>query len=281
MLREVILDTLLDSARLLPFLFVAYLAIELLEHYAGDKTDRLMQRAGRYGPVVGALVGVVPQCGFSTVAANLYAGGVVSLGTLLAVFLSTSDEMLPVMISRQAPVGLILKILGFKIVAAVLTGFVVDLVWRRRGQHPAHIHELCEHEGCHCEDGVLKSALRHTVKIFLFLLVIMFAVSLAVAYIGTDALAGLVLNRPVIGPLLAGLVGLIPNCAGSVLITELYLQGGMQAGAMLSGLMVSAGVGVLVLCRMNHNWRENLAIIGLLYGVSVVFGCVAGMLPIF
>ena len=122
MLREVILDTLLDSARLLPFLFVAYLAIELLEHYAGDRTDRLMQRAGRYGPVVGALVGVVPQCGFSTVAANLYAGGVVSLGTLLAVFLSTSDEMLPVMISRQAPVGLILKILGFKI-ATVRTAF--------------------------------------------------------------------------------------------------------------------------------------------------------------
>lgn len=117
-------------------MFVAYLAIELLEHYAGDRTDRLMQRAGRYGPVVGALVGVVPQCGFSTVAANLYAGGVVSLGTLLAVFLSTSDEMLPVMISRQAPVGLILKILGFKIVAAVVSGFVVDLVWRRRGQHP-------------------------------------------------------------------------------------------------------------------------------------------------
>ena len=191
--------------------------------------------------------------------------------------------MLPIFISEAVRVPTILKILLTKAVLGAATGFVIDLIFRRLKprEKKKDIHDLCTHEHCHCEDGVLKSALRHTVKIFLFLLVIMFAVSLAVAYIGTDALAGLVLNRPVIGPLLAGLVGLIPNCAGSVLITELYLQGGMQAGAMLSGLMVSAGVGVLVLCRMNHNWRENLAIIGLLYGVSVVFGCVAGMLPIF
>lgn len=281
MLGHIVTHTLEESARLLPFLFVAYLVIELLEHYAGGRTDRIMQRAGRYGPFVGALVGVVPQCGFSTIAANLYAGGVISMGTLLAVFLSTSDEMLPILISRQAPIALIIKILGFKVVAAVIAGMVVDLLFRRAKKREVHIHDLCEHEGCHCEDGVLKSALRHTVKIFIFLLIIIFVVNLAVEYIGEDTLRHLALNRPVLGQLLAGVLGLIPNCAGSVLITELYLQGAMQAGAMLSGLMVSAGVGVLVLCRMNHNWRENVIIIGLLYGVAVLFGCIASLLPIF
>lgn len=271
-----------ECLMVLPFLFVAYLAIELLEHYAEDKTTRLVERAGRWGPVIGAAVGVIPQCGFSAVASNLYAGGVLSLGTLLAVFMSTSDEMLPILLSHHVALPLILKILGFKVAAAILTGIAIDLLWRRSSRRTQkHIHDLCEQEGCRCEDGVLKSALRHTVQIFLFLLVVSFVIEVVVELVGHDALAGLILNQPVAGQLIAGLIGMLPNCAGSVVITELFLEGGMSAGAMLSGLMVSAGVGVLVLFRMNRNLKENLWILGILYAASVAFGCVAELLPIF
>ena len=281
-LLHALLHTLQECLIVLPFLFIAYLAIELLEHYAEEKTTKIVQNAGRFGPAVGALVGVVPQCGFSAIASNLYAGGILSLGTLLAVFMSTSDEMLPILISHQVAPGLILKILGYKVLAAMISGFVIDLLWRRSPRRTEKsIHEMCESEGCHCEDGVLKSALRHTVHIFLFLLLVTFVIQVVVELIGQDTLSGLILNRPVVGQLIAGLIGMIPNCAGSVVITELFLQGGMSAGAMLSGLMVSAGVGVLVLFRMNHRVKENLWILGILYACSVAFGCVAELLPIF
>lgn len=273
---------LIESLTLLPFLFLTYLVIELLEHHAEEKSTRLVERAGKLGPVVGAVVGVIPQCGFSAVASNLYAGGVLSLGTLIAVFMSTSDEMLPILISHQVEVGLVVKILGFKVAAAIITGVVLDMLWRksdRRAQK--HIHDLCENEGCRCEDGVLKSALRHTVQIFLFILVVSVILEVIVEFVGHEFIAGLILNKPVLGQLIAGLIGMIPNCAGSVVITELFLEGGMSAGAMLSGLMVSAGVGVLVLFRMNRKWKENLWILGLLYAASVAFGCVAELLPIF
>lgn len=266
----------------LPFLFLTYLAIELLEHYAEEKTTHLVERAGRWGPIAGAAVGVIPQCGFSAVAANLYAGGILSLGTLLAVFMSTSDEMLPILLSHQVELTLILKILGFKVAAAILTGVGIDLLWHRSARRPEKcIQSLCQQEGCRCEDGILKSALRHTVQIFLFLLVVSIVIEIIVGLVGHDFLAGLILNRPIAGQLIAGLIGMIPNCAGSVVITELYLEGGMSAGAMLSGLMVSAGVGVLVLFRMNRNLKENLWILGILYAASVAFGCVAELLPIF
>ena len=282
MLKEIILDTLLDGIKLLPFLFLAYLAIEFIEHKFEEKTVAFVHRAGPLGPVVGALCGVIPQCGFSAAASNLYAGGIISLGTLLAVFLSTSDEMLPILISQNVETGLILKILLFKVFAGLLAGVLVDIVIRRLGrERHKHIHEMCEEEGCKCEDGILKSALRHTVRIFVFLLVITFALNCAVELLGEERLAGFILNRPVLGELLSGLIGLIPNCAASVVITQLYLQGGMSAGAMLSGLLVGSGVGVLVLFRMNHNIRENLIALGLLYSFGVVLGIVGGLLPIF
>ena len=273
---------LIESLKVLPFLFLAYLAIELLEHYAEEKTTRLVERAGKLGPVVGAAVGMIPQCGFSAVASNLYAGGVLSLGTLIAVFMSTSDEMLPILISHQVEAALIGKILGFKVASAILTGLVLDILWRKSDRRPQkHIHDLCENEGCRCEDGVLKSALRHTVQIFLFILAVSIVLELVVEFVGHAFIAGLILNNPVLGQLITGLIGMIPNCAGSVVITELFLEGGMSAGAMLSGLMVSAGVGVLVLFRMNRNLKENLWILGILYAASVAFGCVAELLPIF
>ncbi len=277
---EILKDVLLDALKTLPFLFLAYLLIEYLENRAGEKTVAAIHNAGPLGPVIGSLLGAVPQCGFSTATANLYAGGVLTRGTLLAVFLSTSDEMLPLLISRSAPAGLILKILGYKILCGILIGLLVDLIEKRIGRtRPKTIEELCEQEGCHCEDNrILKPALIHTVKIFLFLLVTSLVISVLIELIGEDHLAAFILNRPVIGEILAGVIGLIPNCAASVVLTELYLQGGMSLGALLSGLLVGAGMGILVLFRINKNVKENLVTVAILFVSGILLGIAGGML---
>ena len=282
MFLDILLDTALDALKLLPFLFVTYLLLELLEERLEKRSVSAIHKAGRWGPVLGGLLGVVPQCGFSAAASNLYAGGVISFGTLLAVFLSTSDEMLPILISARADTLLILKILLVKALAGILAGFGADALMRRRGLARSRtIHDLCEEEGCRCEDGVFKSALRHTLKIFAFLILVMLALNTALALLGEDRLAAFILNRPVAGELLAGLIGLIPNCAASVVITQLYLEGGMSAGAMLAGLLTGSGVGLLVLFRMNRNLKENLRMLGAVYASGVALGFLAGLLPIF
>jgi len=282
MILHVAEHALLDSLKILPFLLLTYLAIELIEHHAEEKTVALINQAGRFGPVIGGALGAIPQCGFSTATANLYAGGLITRGTLLAVFLSTSDEMLPILISNSMPLDFILKILLFKALAGMLAGFLLD-GFERRFMSPRHrhIHDMCEEEGCRCEDGVLKSALRHTLKIFLFIFAVSFLLGLAVESVGHERLAAFILNRPVLGELLAGLIGLIPNCAASVVITQLYLQGGMSLGAMLAGLLTGSGVGLLVLFRMEHNWKSSLQTLCILYLSGVTLGLIGGILPIF
>ncbi len=280
MFLEVLLDTLSDGLKLLPFLFGVYLVIEFIEDRAEDKTVELINRAGRWGPAAGAVLGAVPQCGFSAAVSNLYAGGLISRGTLLAVFLSTSDEMLPILISGGAPGRFILKVLLFKAAAGVLVGVAVDTVENRRGRTRT-LHELCRQEDCHCEDGIVKSALRHTIKIFVFILAVSFLMNLAVGILGQDRLGRMILNRPVIGELLAGIIGLIPNCAASVVLTGLYMEGAMTAGAMLSGLLAGSGVGLLVLLRMNRDWKDNLVTVGILYVSGVTLGCLANGLGLF
>ena len=264
-----------DSLFVILAMFLTYLAMEYLEHRTGDKVRHTVQKAGKLGPVIGAVAGVVPQCGFSAAASNLYAGRVITLGTLMAIYLSTSDEMLPVMIASQAPVGTILGILAVKLLVGMAAGFVIDLiVGKKRGTSEGHehIHEICEHEHCDCERGILQSALRHTVQVSIFLLLISFVLNLSLELAGEDVLAEFLLNRPVLGPLVAGVVGLIPNCAASVTITELYLEGLIGAGSMLAGLLVGAGVGLLVLFRVNHHRLENLKIAGILYSIGVLTG---------
>lgn len=276
---DVILDTLLDALKLLPFLFLAYLLMEFIERRSQDRSVAIIDRAGKAGPALGALLGVVPQCGFSAATANLYAGGVITRGTLIAVFLSTSDEMLPIMISEQVPFLFIVKILAIKFVIGMLAGFLIDLLLRAKPD--LHIHELCEEADCGCEEGIFKPALKHTAQIFLFVIIVSFAINIAVYFIGEENLGKFILNKPVIGELLSALIGLVPNCAASVAITELYLSGGMSVGAMLSGLLSGAGVGVLVLCRANRHVKDNLKTIALLYASAVIFGLLAGLLPIF
>lgn len=276
-MTDVFVDALLDTVKLIPFLFVTYLAMEYLEHHAGEKSQKLIQGAGKFGPVVGGLLGIVPQCGFSAAASNLYAGRVITLGTLMAIYLSTSDEMLPILISEQAPVALIFKILAAKALIGIAFGLLIDFVLRRIGKGESeHIHDLCEREHCGCEHGIAKSALIHTLQISFFLLVISIALNAILALLGEDALGNLILNRKILGPMVAGLVGLIPNCAGSVVITQLYLKGAMGVGAAMSGLLTGSGVGLLVLLRVNENRMENAKIVGLLYVIGILCGMLIG-----
>ena len=273
---HIIEHSVLDSLKLVPFLFLTYFVMEYLEHRAGDKTQKVIGKAGKWGPLLGGALGAVPQCGFSTAASNLYAGWVISMGTLLAVYLSTSDEMLPILISAKAEPALIAKILLLKVLIGMAAGFLVDLLFSGKQKEHHHIHEMCEEEHCHCEEGIFRSAVNHTVRITFFILLITFGLNLIMHYVGEDALTSFLRDRTVLGPVLSGLVGLIPNCASSVVITQLYLEGAMSFGTMMAGLLVSAGVGVLVLCRVNHNKKENLQIIGLLYLIGVVSGIVLG-----
>ena len=322
---DVVLDTLIDSIKLVPFLFLTYLAMEYLEHKAGEKTTHMVRKAGKLGPLIGGVAGVLPQCGFSAAASNLYAGRVITLGTLIAIYLSTSDEMLPILISEKMDIRFVLGVLGAKAVIGAVAGFVIDLLIREQKvhhhEHPEHghkhghsvqsvqvqeaeadshghdnhhhdheeedhaeqehIHEICEHDNCHCEeDGIFLSAVKHTLQITFFIMVIGFVLNVVLHFVGEDALANLILNRPVLGPVLAGLVGLIPNCAASVTVTQLYLKEVISLGAMMSGLLVGAGVGLLVLFRVNPDKKENLKIVGILYVIGVFMGCVIELLPI-
>ncbi len=269
---DALLDALWDTARLLPFLYLTYLAMELLEHRWKERTGALLQRAGRLGPLLGGLLGVVPQCGFSAAAAGLYAGRVLSLGTLLSVFLSTSDEMLPLLLSNRTPADEIFKILGLKALTGVVTGIFIDAL-RRRPVGTGAIRELCAEENCGCgRRGLFAAALRHTVEIGFFLLLVNAALNLLLAWLGPDALRAALTTRPALSVLLSALVGLIPNCAASVAITTLYLDGLLGFGAMMAGLLAGAGAGLLVLFRVNRDWRENLRLTLLLYVLGAAFG---------
>ncbi|MBQ9990154.1 MAG: arsenic efflux protein [Lachnospiraceae bacterium] len=268
------------SIVLIPFLFFTYLLMEYVEHKTGDGIRKILTGAGKVGPFAGAVAGLLPQCGMSAAASSLYAGRMITLGTLLAIYLSTSDEMLPIMISSSVPAGTIAKTLALKAGIGMLAGFLVDIILRlrRKKEEELKIHGMCEHEHCHCEDGIFKSALRHTVSIFLFVFLITILLNLGIEVLGEDSLFWEALSQPVAGPLLAGIIGLIPNCAASIVITEMYLSGTIGYGTMMAGLLVGAGVGIMVLLRVNESKKESMKIIGLLYLIGVVAGGVLNLL---
>ncbi len=267
-------DALIDTLRLIPFLFVTYLAMEAIEHKMEGRAEQVVQRAGFAGPVVGALVGAFPQCGFSAAAATLYAGRVITLGTLFAVFLATSDELLPILIAEQAPLSMMLQILGAKVLIGMVMGFIVDAFMRITARHHKHlhIHDLCEHDHCDCEDGIVKSALKHTAQVSLFIFLITLVIAALIEGIGEDALTSFLSSQPMLSVVASAIVGLIPNCAASVVITELYLQGALSAGSLISGLLVSAGVGFLVLYRTNRPIKSTLGIVGVLLLIGIAWG---------
>ena len=277
MIMHALEHTLEDTIKLVPFLFVTYLVMEYLEHHAAGKTQRIMERSGKLGPLFGAAVGLFPQCGFSAAAANLYAARVVSRGTLIAVFLATSDEMLPILLSERAGVAVILQLLGIKFIVGMLAGFAVDgvsILLRKKRKEEQKIHELCEQEHCDCGAGILPSAIRHTVHIVLFLFVATVILNIGIEWIGEETLAAFMQDRPVLSVALTALAGLIPNCVASVLMTRLYLQGLLSLGAAMAGLLVGSGVGILVLFRMNQNRRDNLTIVSVVYLVGLIVGLI-------
>lgn len=345
-----------DTLVLVPFLFVTYIALEALEHAAGARANAVVRRAGAAGPVAGALLGVVPQCGFSAMAATLYAGRVVTLGTLVAVFLSTSDEMLPMLVAERVDAGLLFRVLGLKVLVALITGVLADLAIRalrknarvhaflrrtvfsvRRdgmeadvvdqmaegGETAEHICRLCEQDHCGCghdhahvhggehgdaygherghedADGhvagcdhdhghdhshaggrfgivgsILMSAVSHTVQVSLFIFLVTFALVLVLETVGEDALAAFLSGNQLLAVFASALVGLVPNCSASVVITQLYLEGVLGFAPLMAGLLTSAGVGYLVLFRTNRHPRENVVIVVGLFLVACVWGLV-------
>ena len=278
---HVLEHTLIDTIKLLPFLFLAYLLIELIEQKAGEKTTKLIKKSGKFGPVLGGLLGIVPQCGFSAAASNLYAGRIITIGTLIGIFLSTSDEMLPILISEAVPVSTIVTILLIKVVIAIAVGMVVDLIFRKKVNEEAkeEIHKLCDEEHCHCEEhGIIRSSIKHTLQIFIYIFIISLILNLIIHFVGEDNIARLVLNVPILGPAISSLVGLIPNCASSVILTQVYLENIISVGSMIAGLLVNSGIGILVLFRVNKSKKENFTILGILYLVGVISGI---MLDIF
>ncbi len=268
---DIILDALLDSLKMLPFLFGAYFLMEWLEHSSGERMEKTLAGARRLGPVTGALLGCIPQCGFSVAAANLYAGRVITLGTLAAVFLSTSDEAVPLLLGAPEQAGVLLPLLGFKVALGALAGMVIDWALRGRPAPKEGIHDLCEN--CGCEEGnVLSSALRHTGSIFLFILAVNLLLGWGVTVLGEERLSALLLSQSLLQPLAAALLGLIPNCAASVLLTRLYLAGTVSFGSLAAGLSAASGVGLMVLFRANPRPRENLAITALIWAIGAGAG---------
>ena len=278
MILDVIHDTYIDSLRILPFLFLAYLAMECLEHWTGGRMQAIVRKSGKAGPAIGGILGIFPQCGFSAAAANLYAGRIITLGTLMAVFLSTSDEMLPIMISENVGISMIGKILLIKVLFALAAGFLVDVLFRKKEE--PQIGHLCERQHCHCERGIWRSAFSHTWRIFLYIILVSLILNFVIALIGEETLAAVVLNRPALSLFVSALVGMIPNCASSVVLTQLYLGGVLGAGALTAGLLSGSGVGFLVLLRVNENRKENLRIFGLLYVLGVVGGALVELLGV-
>lgn len=272
-MKEIILDTLIDSIKMLPFLFISYLIIEYIEHKSSKKLEKILSSSGKFGTTIGALLGCIPQCGFSLTASNLYASRVISLGTLLAVFLSTSDEAIPVLLSNPQSGLSIIKIIITKLIIAIVIGLLIDVVMKRFKKVKnvtEHIHEVDEHihdmcHNCDCEHGILKSTLKHTLEIFIFLVIVIFLLNIIVTYIGEENLSKVLMSGSIFQPFIAGLIGLIPNCASSVLLTELYISGNISFASIIAGLSAGAGMGTVVLFKSNKNIKENIKIIILLY----------------
>lgn len=275
-LEHALEHTIEDSLKLLPFLIVTYLIMEAVERAAGGKTASIIEKSGPAGPFFGALLGAFPQCGFSAAASNFYSAGLIGLGTLLAVFMSTSDEMLPVFIAEQVEVSVILKILIAKVIIGAVTGYLVFFLSKRlfQGKKKELEKHRIEH-GHDCSDddhSLVVEALIRSAKTFAFIFVITFVLEIIIESVGEEFITSILQDTPVVGQLIAGAVGLIPNCASSIIISQLYISGVISAGAMMSGLLVSAGIGVLVLFEENHNLKENLMILCILYVLSVIWG---------
>lgn len=279
-MKEVILDTIVDSLKLIPFLLVAFLIIELLEHKLNNKTKNIVTKSKKIGPIIGSLLGVIPQCGFSVMATNLYITRIITLGTLISIYLSTSDEMLIIMISEKVEISLILKILLIKIFFGIVYGLIIDKIINKKKKDKETNYELCDEEHCDCNHSILLSAIKHTLHITLFIFIITLIINTIFTLLGDNYLSKILLNNSILSPFITSLIGLIPNCAASVILTELYLNSTISLGALIGGLLTSSGSSLLVLIKNNKNQKENLSIILLLYTLGVLSGIIIELISL-
>jgi hypothetical protein len=278
---EILIETLIENFKLFPFLFITYLLLEYLEHKTTYKNIGFIRKANKSGPLISSILGAIPQCGFSAVAANLYAVRIVTLGTLIAIFLSTSDETIPIMISNGVSPILIMQIIGFKIVCGIFFGYLIDFFAKSsisENYELSHIKNLCKSECCNCEKGIVKSALIHSINITLFIFIISLFLNILINRFTHIGLIIYFLQIPILGEVISGLVGLIPNCSASVILTQLYLDGYINLSTLLSGSFVNGGVGILVLFRTNENIKQNIYIVFMLYCCGVLGGLISNLL---
>ena len=275
---DIINDSVLDTLKILPYLLITFILLEFIEHKLSHKNKDMLSKNKKYGVIVGSILGALPQCGFSSMAAGLFSSRVITIGTIVAVFLSTSDEMLPIMISEHTNILLLLKIIGFKVLVGIIIGTLVDLIIKRKEEHE-HIHEMCEEEHCECEkDGIILSSIKHTLKIGIFILIANLIIGFLIEKIGEDKISNILLSKNIFTYFLASLVGLIPNCASSVIMTELYLSKLVTVGTLLSGLLTGSGLGILLLFKTNKNIKENLLVLSIIYFTGVIVGILVDLI---
>ena len=280
-MKEIVLDTLLDALKLLPFLFITFLIMEYIEHKFSKKSKDKIVKAGKFGPAFGSILGAAPQCGFSVMATNLYATRIITIGTLISIYLSTSDEMLPVLISEHASLSIIFKIIIIKIIIGMICGFVIDLIARRKKEEKDYeIKDFCLEEHCDCEHGIIKSSIKHTFNILIFIVVITFILNIAVEYIGEDGIGKLFLKNNIFSPFLSSLIGLIPNCGASVVLTELYIKDVISLSSCISGLLTGSGVALLVLFKVNKNMKDNIKILLTIYLIGALVGIIINLISL-
>ena len=272
---DIILDTLIDLLKIIPFLFVAFLIMEYFEHSLSKKKDILKNK--KVGPIVGSLLGVIPQCGFSVMATNLFSSRVITIGTLIAIYLSTSDEMLPILITNKVSFKLIAIILLIKIIIGIIFGYIIDFFWKKKETKD---FSICDDDHCHCEKGIFKSSLIHTLKISSYILITTFLLNTLIYYLGEDTISKILLKNNFFGPFLASLVGLIPNCSASIILTELYLSKVITTGMLIGGLLTGSGIGLLVLFKVNKDKKENFFILISIYLIGVLVGIIFDLLKI-
>lgn len=274
---DILVDALYETLSLVPYLYLTYLLMEYLEHQMTRRSMIYIRRAKQYGPIAGGLLGLIPQCGFSIAAANLYTAGLITLGTLMAVFLSTSDEMVPLLISGGVGGGLIIQILCMKVAFGIIAGVLLDIFlpdkFIKRKTTPS-ISSFCQREKCRCSDkeNIWLSAFKHTERISLFIFFFSLVINALFMFGGKDVINDALTEIPILSKFMAALVGLVPSCYPSVLLTQLYLTQTISLGTMMAGTLSNAGLGFLVLYRVNGNFKENMRILILLYIFGVLFG---------
>lgn len=278
---DILIDTTIDALKLMPFLFVAFLLIEVLEHKLTVKNKSIITKSKKIGPILGALLGVIPQCGFSVMGTNLYVTRIISLGTLFSIYLSTSDEMLPILISEKADIKIILQIILIKILFGMIYGILIDLILRKKNTKQEKTnYEICDKDHCHCEKGILLSAIKHTLNIIIFLFITSLIINIIFNYVGQDYLSKILLKNSILGPFITSLIGLIPNCGASVILTQLYLNNAISLPSLIAGLLTGSGTAIIVLFKENKNIKENIFIVFLLYSLGVISGLILEIINI-